>query len=414
MSLRNPNFRIFTVAHIVGVTGTQMQRIAQDWMVLELSGSAAWVGVTVALQFAPMLLFGLVGGLIADRYSKRAILVGTMTATSLLAVTLAVLGFTGVAEVWHIWLIALLLGLVTVVDNPARQSFVTEMVGGRNLPNAISVNASAFQLGATIGPAVAGILITAVGGSWAFVANAVTCLAVAGALLTLDRSRLIPAEPAKRGRGQLREGIRYVLDKPAILWTIIMLSVVASFAFTMPVIMASYADDVFELGAGGYGLFNAVISGGALLGALLSTRRRGIRLRTVVLWGGLVGVAHLSAALAGVPLVFCLLLALVGMSHLIFITGANSLVQLSSNTTIRGRVMAVYMMVMLGAQAIGGPVMGLIVDTVGAPVGLAVSGGIPLIGAGVIAVVLARRGQLRLRVSVRGRGPRVTIASQYS
>lgn len=365
VSLSVRNYRIFALTNLVAMTAVWMQRIAQDWLVLELSGSVAAVGVTVALQFAPMLVFGLVGGVIVDRYPKRVLLMITQTAAVFTSLTLAVLTLTGTVQVWHIYLVAVVLGFVTVIDNPARQVFTNELVGPRYLRNAISLNSSMFQLGGLIGPAVSGALLVAVGAGWSFGINAVACALVVFALSRLRVSELFPAPVAPRAKGQLVEGIRYVRSKPAIFWTIVILAVLAVFSQNMPVILAAYASDVFEAGPGGYGLFNTLVAVGALTGALLSTRRRVVRLRTVIGLAGIYGALQAASGWMPTEYLFGAALVLVGFGWLMFITCANALVQMSSNTAIRGRVMSLYVLVLLGGQSLGGPAMGWVVEHFG-------------------------------------------------
>ncbi len=404
-----PNFRLFTASHVVAMTGAWMQRIAQDWLVFELSGSVTAVGITVALQFAPMLLFGLWGGVIVDRYSKRMLLMLCQGIIGVLSVVLAVLALVGLVEVWHVWVIAFAVGMVIVIENPTRQVFVNELVGPRHLRNAISVNAAVFQVGGLIGPAVAGILLVTAGAGWAFIANAIACLVTVLALAVLRTSSLVRAKPMPRTKGQLQQGVAYVIRKPAIFWSVVMLAVLSVFALTTPVILAAYATEVFDVGAAGYGLFNALIAGGALIGAISSTRRTGVRLRTVIFTGGLWGVLQAAAGFAPTELSFGIMLVALGVANLLFITAANALVQLSSNIGIRGRVMSVYVMVLLGGQSIGGPLMGWVVETWGAQAGMAISGLVPAIAAVLIGIRLARRGQLTLRVHVRRYAPVFTI-----
>ena len=408
-SLRVPNFRLFTVSNILAMSGTWMQRIAQDWLVLTLSHSVTAVGITVAMQFTPMLVFGLYGGLIVDRYSKRMLLMLTQGTAGVLAALLAVLALTHTIEVWHVWAIAFVVGLVTVVDNPTRQVFVNELVGPRNLRNAISINSSVFQLGGLIGPAIAGILLTAVGAGWAFAINAVTCLVTVLTLGALKKSKLVRSAPVPREKGQLKQGLAYVVRKPAILWSIVMVAILSVFALTMPVILAAFANDTFKVGAAGYGLFNTLIAAGALAGGLLSTRRTGVRLRTVILMAGLWGLLQALGALMPNEIALGATLVALGVANLLFITAANSLVQMSSNIGIRGRVMSLYVLVLLGGQAIGGPIMGWIVSTYGPNVGMAISGIVPAIAALAIGIHLARRHELRLSVKLEGRRPRVAI-----
>jgi MFS family permease len=413
-SLRVANFRLFTISNVLAMSGTWMQRIAQDWLVLQLSHSVAAVGVTVAMQFTPMLLFGLYGGLIVDRYSKRMLLMITQGVIGGLAALLAVLALTNTIQVWHVYAIAFVVGLVVVVDNPTRQVFVNELVGPRNLRNAISLNSSVFQLGGLIGPAIAGILLNAVGAGWAFAINSATCVLTVFTLAALNKSALTRSQPVPRSKGQLKQGLAYVVRKPAILWSIVMVAILSVFALTMPVILAAYANDIFKVGAAGYGLFNTLLAAGALTGGILSTRRTGVRLRTVIIMGGVWGALQAAAAFMPGEISFGVLLVALGLGNLLFITAANSLVQMSSNIGVRGRVMSLYVLVLLGGQAIGGPIMGWIVENFGPHVGMAFSGLVPAIAAVVIGTHLARRHQLKIKVSVNGRVPQVSIVRRVN
>jgi MFS family permease len=408
-SLRVANFRLFTISNIVSMSGTWMQRIAQDWLVLELSHSVAAVGVTVAAQFLPMLTFGLYGGLIVDRYSKRMLLMITQTTFGILGLVLATLAFTHTVQVWHVYLLAFIGGFVVIVDNPTRQVFVNELVGPRNLRNAIAINSSVFQLGGLIGPAIAGVLLDAVGAGWVFAINGLSCFGVLFALAILKTSKLVRSPQVGREKGQLAQGLRYVASKPAIFWSIVMVAVTSVFALTMPVILAAYANNVFRIGASGYGLLNTVVAAGALTGGILATRRRVVRLRTVVVMGALWGVFAVAASVMPTELSLAVLLIGVGLFNLLFITAANAVVQMSSNLGIRGRVMSFYVLVLLGGQAIGGPLMGWIVANWGPHVGIAVAGGVPALAAILIGIHLARRHELRISVWLAGRAPRMAI-----
>jgi MFS family permease len=409
IALSVPNFRIWTSGNLVAMTATWMQKIAQDWLVLELTGSATQVGITVAAQFAPMLLFGLLGGVIVDRFSKRRLMMITQSIFAVLSLGLAALTLTGHVEAWMVWGIAFVTGLVTVIDNPARQVIVTELVGQKNLRNAISINSSVFQLGGMIGPAIAGALLLAVGAGWAFIVNGLACLLVVFMLTRLNATAMTRNPPSPREPGQLKAGLRYAVGKPTIIWPVFLVAVFAVFGLTMPVLLASYADHVFHVGAGGYGLFNSMIAIGALTGALMSTRRANIRLRTVVVGVGLTGILQATTGLMPGIAPFAVLLITVGMSSLLFQTASNSLVQMSSNIAVRGRVMSLYVLVLLGGQAVGGPVMGWIVSTFGVHVGMLVSGGMPALAALFAGLMLARRGHLTLHVRVRHHVPMPSI-----
>ncbi|TLM83162.1 MFS transporter [Pseudarthrobacter sp. NamE5] len=409
ISLKVPNFRIFAIGHFIAVIATWMQRIAQDWMVLELSGSVTAVGITVALQFLPSLLLGPWGGMIADRFAKRKILILCQSIAAVLAAALAALALSGAIEVWHVYVIALVLGLVTVLDQPARQVFVHELVGPAYLRNAISVNSTTFQLGGLIGPALAGWLLTTVGAGWAFAGNALACCSTVAMLLILRKDQLYVSAPAPKSKGMLREGLRYALSKPTIYWPWLMAGFIAVFAMGLPVVLAAFADHVFEVGAGGYGLLNALVALGALTGAVASTRRRQLRLRSVVFCAGMYGATLCLAALAPSMPVFGAVMVLSGFWCLMFLTGSNQLVQVSTNMGIRGRVMSLYIMVLIGGQAIGGPMLGWIAEHAGPHLALLVSGGVPALAALTVAVILARKGSLLLKINIRDRRQPVQI-----
>ncbi|WP_415857030.1 MFS transporter, partial [Sinomonas sp. G460-2] len=358
ISLRVHNFRLFAASHFIAVIAVWMQRIAQDWIVLQLSGSVAAVGVTVAMQFLPVLILGPWGGLMADRFSKRRLLQICQASAGLCATVLGTLALTHSLEVWHVYAVAVVLGLVTVLDQPSRQVFVNELVGPDYLRNAISVNSTTFQLGGLIGPAVAGGLLSAVGGGWAFVVNAVACFCTVAMLSLLRVNELFTAPPTPKSKGMLREAVEYAWRKPTIRWPWVLAGVIAVFALSLPVLLAGYADHVFQIGAGGYGMLNTLVALGSLAGAVASARRRALRLQTVVMGAGLYGVLlALAAFMPSLP-VFGALMAVSGFCALTFLTSANQLVQTSANMAIRGRVMSLYTMVLMGGQALGGPMLG--------------------------------------------------------
>lgn len=409
ISLKVRNFRIFAIGHFVAVVALWMQRIAQDWLVLQLSGSVTAVGVTVALQFLPSLFLGPWAGMMADRFAKRRILMLCQSVAAVLAALLAVLALTQRIEVWHVYAIALTLGLVTVLDQPARQVFVNELVGPAYLRNAISVNSTIFQLGGLIGPAFAGVLLGAVGAGWAFAANAVACCFTVTMLLVLRKDELHLTLPAAKRKGMLREGLQYALAKPTIYWPWLMAGFIAVFAMSLPVLLAAFADRVYDAGAGGYGLLNALVALGALAGAITSARRRQLRLRSVVLGAGMYGLMLCLAAAAPTMEWFGVAMVLAGFWCLMFLTAANQLVQVSANMGIRGRVMSLYIMVLIGGQAIGGPLMGWLAEHLDPQTAILVSGGVPALAAAAVAVVLARRGQLMLKVDLKDRRRLVRI-----
>ncbi|MFJ9347207.1 MFS transporter [Streptomyces sp. NPDC101237] len=406
-SLKVRNYRLFFAGQVVSNIGTWMQRIAQDWLVLSLTGSATAVGVTTALQFLPMLLFGLYGGVLVDRLNKRRALLVTQSAMALTGVALALLTLSGHVHVWHVYLAAFFVGLATVVDNPARQSFVSEMVGPDQLQNAVSLNSANFQSARLVGPAVAGLMITGVGTGWAFLFNGLSFVAPIVGLLLMRGRDLHAVRRAPRGKGQLREGLHYVAGRPDLTWTIILVGFIGTFGFNFPVYLSAFADDVFHAGAGSYSLFNTLMAVGSLAGALLAARRGTAKLRVMLAAAVAFGGLELVAATAPSLWLFSLLMVPIGMFGMTVNVTANTTVQMGTDPAMRGRVMALYMMVFMGGSPIGAPIAGWITDTYGVRAGLAVGGAIAAAAAVVIGLVLARVGNLRLSIGWYGGHPRV-------
>jgi MFS family permease len=394
-SLRIRNYRLFCIGQLFANTGQWTQRVAQDWLVLSITGNTTDVGITVALQFIPSLFFGLPGGLIADRYSKRRILQVTQSGMALMAALLAGLTLTHTIRVWHIFVIAFLLGSFSAVDNPTRQSFVNELVGGSKLRNAISLNSAIFQSGALIGPALSGVLINLIGPGFSFAVNALCFIAPLTTLALMDSSRFLRRTVAERAPGQLRDGLRYVRDRPTLLWPTVMVGVFGMFAGNLPVTLAALAKYVFRSGAGGYGALSSIVAGGALVGALL-TATGWPRLRWVV--GAGLGVASLDMIASAISsqLAFSVLLLFIGACTMTMLASSNSIVQTTADDHIRGRVMSVYLLVYLLCAAAGGPLLGSIDQHLGPQVGLFITGAVPGV---VIAAVGVRLALLRRAAS---------------
>ncbi|MEU1322705.1 MFS transporter [Streptomyces microflavus] len=411
-SLKIRNYRLFATGAVISNTGTWMSRITQDWLVLSLTGSATAVGITTALQFLPMLLFGLYGGVIADRLPKRQILLVSQALLGLCGIALAVLTLSGVVEVWHVYLVAFLLGMVTVVDNPARQSFVSEMVGPAQLRNAVSLNSANFQSARLIGPAVAGVLITTVGSGWAFLLNGLSFLAPLIGLLMMRTSELHASVRVPRAKGQLREGLSYVRGRPELIWPIVLVGFVGTFGFNFPIWLTAFADGVFDGGAGMYSFFNILMAAGSLAGALLSARRRSTRLRMLVAAGTAFGLLEIAASLSPNVWLFSILLVPIGMLGLTTNITANTSVQMAADPEMRGRVMSLYMMVFAGGTPVGAPIVGWISDTYGARIGFAAGGAISVIAALGVGFALARVGGLRLKVDLRPGRPHVRFVQR--
>ncbi len=406
-SLKVRNYRLFFIGQVVSNTGTWMQRIAQDWLVLSLTGSSAAVGITTALQFLPMLLFGLYGGVLVDRLPKRPALLVTQSAMALSGLALAALTLTGQVQVWHVYLAAFFVGLATVVDNPARQSFVAEMVGPDQLHNAVSLNSANFQSARLVGPAVAGLMITGVGTGWAFLANGLSFAAPIAGLLMMRARELHPVKRTPRGKGQLREGLQYVAGRPELIWSVVLVGFIGTFGFNFPVWLSAFADNVFHVGAGGYSLLNTLMALGSLGGALLAARRGSARMRLLILAALTFGALEIVASLAPSYWLFALLMVPIGIFGLTVNVTANTTVQMATDPAMRGRVMSLFMMVFMGGTPLGAPVIGWITDTYGARVGFALGGVVSAVAAGVIGLVLARVGGLRLSVGWERGTPRL-------
>jgi MFS family permease len=410
-ALQVRNFRLLVSGLLVSATGGWIQRIAQDWLVLTITGSATAVGITTALQFLPTLLLGLYGGVIADRFPKRKVLLVTQSTMGTAAAVLAVLAFTGQVQVWQVYTMALVLGLATAVDNPTRQSFVTELVGKDRVRNAISMVSSTFQLASLIGPALGGVLLGSIGTAWAFGLNAMTFFGSISALLMMREHEMPGLHAARRAsagmriRDGLRDGVRYALHEPAVRWAIALAGIYGMFTISLPVTLTAFADRVFDTGATGYGVLNSVVAVGALAGALLSARRvRTPRLRNLVGIASILAVTEMVAAIQPSLWTFIPLLSALGMAALMFLTAAQSMVQLTTPDGLRGRVSGIYNLVFIGGGAIGGPLVGFLAQHWGARSGLLLSGVIPAAATIAIALRLRRDGRFRL-VLTRTRSP---------
>lgn len=410
LSIRN--YRRFQASQVIAHTSGWMQRIATDWLVFELTGNIAAVGLTVLFQWGPMILLGAWGGVIADRFPKRPLLMTVYGLFGLLSALLAFLALTDTAELWHVYLISAVLGLAFVLEAPARVVLMSEMVDARHLRNAISLGATVFHFGGFIGPAAAGLVIALAGSGWAIAANAIGMLVVVATLATLRRDEMHPVPSASRSRGQIREAVRYIRRKPTILWPMVLLAFISTFGMSLPVLLTGMADRVFDSGATGYGLYTSLVAVGALTGALLSTRVRTLRLRTIFGVAAVYGILQAGAGLVPWVGLFLPLLVGVGMARLIQAIMADSLVQLSSNRGIRGRIMSLYVLIMVGGQAVGGPIMGAIAELIGPRLAMVVAGGMPALAALVISLVIARNGNLRLQLSLRRHESIVSIVSR--
>ena len=389
-SLRNHNYRLFAAGQVVSNSGTWMQRTAQDWLVLDLShGSGSALGIAAGLQFLPLLLFSLWGGAIADRFGKRRILLITQSLMGGLALILGLLAVTGAVRLWHVYLLAFALGMVTVVDNPTRQTFVTEMVGPADMANGIALNSAIFNLARIAGPALAGIIIGLVGTPIAFLINAASYGAVITGLLLMRPGQLAPTVRAARARGQVRETLRYLRGEPRIWLPMTMLFFVATFGMNFQVTTALMSRGVFHTGAGAFGLASTAYAVGALGGALLAARRRYPSVRLQIAVALAFGILEAASGLMPAYWAFLLLLLPTGLSVVMYTTAANSATQLGTDPQIRGRVMGVYMLVFLGGAPIGSPLIGWVAEQFGPRMSLISGGVVSAVAAIAVGIVLA-------------------------
>ncbi|HEX3326453.1 MAG TPA: MFS transporter [Actinomycetota bacterium] len=380
-SLRVRNYRLYFFGQMVSVTGTWMQTVAQAWLVLKLTHSGFALGLTTGLQFAPVLLAGAWGGVIADRFNKRKVVIATQLAAGLLALILWALMVTGAVQLWMVYVLAFALGCVTVVDVPTRQAFVMEMVGPEDLANAVGLNSTVVTCGRIIGPAIAAGLISTVGIASCFLINGVSYLAVIWSLRHMDVGALMDLEPVQRVKGQVREGLRYVWSDVTLRSSLLLMTVVGTMAFNFRVMLPLLATGPFHGGAGLYGMLSAVMGVGTLIGALISASRA--RPTHALLIGSALAFGLLIVAAGAAPNLATEIAVLLPMGALsiIFIATCNSTLQLRSTDAMRGRVMALYSVVFLGTTPIGSPLVGWIAQAAGPRASFYVAGGATVLGA---------------------------------
>lgn len=384
-ALRVRNYRIYAAGAIVSNTGTWMQRVAQDWLVLQLTHSGTALGVTTGLQLLPALLLSPIAGVVADRFPKRTILRITQMAMALPAAILGVLAIAGVVQTWEVYVLAFVFGIGTAFDAPARQSFVVEMVGREDLANAVGLNSASFNLGRMIGPAIAGVMIAGLGSGimatgWVILINAATYIAVFISLSLLDTSRLRPTPVVGDRKGAVRDGVRYVRSRPDLILILMCVFFVGTFGMNFQMTSALMATSVFHKGAGEYGILGSIMAVGSLLGALIAARRTAPRLGMVVVAGMAFSILEIASGLMPSYLAFALILPLLGLSALTMVTSANAMIQMTSSAHMRGRVSALYLMIFLGGTPFGSPLIGWIGEAFGARWTLLAGGLISMIG----------------------------------
>lgn len=397
-ALSNRNYRLYAAGAVVSNTGTWMQRVAQDWLVLQLTANnGTALGITTGLQFLPILLLSPYAGLIADRFPKRRLLQVTQLMMVVPAAVLGVLAVTEAAQTWHVYLLALIFGVGTAFDGPARQSFVSEMVGPEDLTNAVGLNSASFNAARLVGPALAGVMIAALGGGVratgaVILINALSYGAVVLSLQRMRESELDSPELAGHDKGMIRDGLRYVRSRPDVMLMLAIVFFAGTFGLNFQMTSALMATEVYGKGASEYGLLGTTMAIGSLSGALLAARRGRPRHRLVILSALGFGFAEIVGGLLPTYLTFAIWTPVLGLLALTMITAANATVQLSVSPELRGRVMALYMMIFMGGTPLGAPIVGWVGETFGARWMLIGGGGMTVLGT-LIAVLIFSRSQ---------------------
>jgi len=397
-SLRIFNYRLWAAGAIVSNVGTWMQRIAQDWLVLtELTHkNATAVGIVMALQFGPQMLLLPLTGYAADRLDLRKLLIATQASMGVLALGLGILTITGVVQLWHVYIFALLLGCVTAFDAPARQTFVTELVGEAELSNAVALNSTSFNAARMIGPAVAGVLIASIGSGWVFLLNAASFAAVIASLNFLRVAELHRRIRTLNTRAGFAEGFRYVLRRPDLRAALLMFFLIGTFGLNFPIFISTMTVKVFHADASRYGLLTSMMAIGSVSGALLAARRENPRMRILLAGAFVFGVGCALAAVMPSYTLFGVSLILVGISVQTFTTSTNSLVQLSTEPEMRGRVLAILLGLAMGGTPIGAPIVGWVADRFGPRWALGVGAAAGISAASVGLYYLAKHRNLRM------------------
>jgi MFS family permease len=397
-ALNTYNYRLWAGGALVSNIGAWMQRIAQDWLVLTVltHKNAAAVGLVVGLQFGPQLLLLPLTGWAADTFDRRKLIFATQAAMGALALGLGLLTLSGWVQLWHVYVFAVLLGCVAAFDAPARQTFVSELVGEAGLANAVGLNSASFNAARMIGPAIAGVLIAAVGSGWAFVINAASFVAVLAALRLMRVGELQGGRRTGRGRGGLVEGFSYVWRRADLRTVLFMLFLIGTFGLNFAIYISTMAVAVFHVGAGRYGLLTSTMAIGSVSGALMAARRPKPDMKVLSVAAALFGLGCAAAAAAPNPWIFAVVLVLIGAAVQTFTTSSTSLVQLSTDPAMRGRVMAILLAVTLGGAPLGGPAAGWIADRFGPRWAMMVGAGSGLGAAATGLVHLMARRRARL------------------
>lgn len=388
-SLGIRNYRLYFTGQGISLCGTWMQIIGQALLVLNITNSGTALGLVTSLQYLPILILAPCGGIVADRFNKRRVLYVTQSGAGILALILAVLVATNTVQLWMVFVLAASLGLINAVDNPTRQSFIHELVGVEELRNAVTLNSIEVNLTRVIGPAIAGVVIAAVGLAPCFFINAASYIAVVVCLFLMRREEFLSVEPVPRARGQLREGFRYVRQTPVLRDVLVMMGIIGTLTFEFGVALPLIAKYTFDSGAKGLSLLTAFMGAGAVLGGLATAGRRKTASRGLISVAFAFGAAIILASLAPRLILCVAAMALVGVFSVIFVSLGNTILQLESASNMRGRVMALWSVAFLGSTTIGGPIIGLVGTHAGPRWGLAV-GGVAALAAGLYGLIAMR------------------------
>lgn len=389
-SLHVRNYRLYYIGQIISTSGTFMQSVAQAWLVLSLTNSGTALGITAALQYVPILLLGPFGGLMADRFPKRKILFFTQSGAGLLALILGTLVATGLIRVWMVYILAFCLGMINVIDNPTRQTFYMELVGPDNLRNAVTLYSTLVNLARVIGPAIAGVLIAAVGLAPCFFINGISYIAVIIMLAFIRKDELYLTEPEKPASGQIREGFKYVLSTPVIASVLMMMAIVGTLTIEFQVSLPLVAQSTFHGDASSYAFLTASLGIGAASGGLFFAGRKGITPNKLISASLLFGLAMLAASVMPSLILTGAAMFFVGACMINFSSLGNSILQLTSSPHMRGRVMSLWSIAFLGSTTIGGPLVGWLAGVAGARWGLAM-GGFAALSAALLGVFTLRK-----------------------
>jgi MFS family permease len=405
-ALKFRNYRLFAGGSLLSNIGTWMQRVAQDWLVLALTGSAGALGITTGLQFLPTLLFSPFAGVLADRYAKKTVLNWTQALMGTTALVMGFLAVTGRIELWHVYLLTFLFGVAAALDVPARQAFVNEMVDPEYMANAVGLGSASFNLARMIGPALAGALIAAMGSGvaatgWVILLNGVSYGAVVICMVMMRNSELHPTKQLTRTKGALRDGVRYVRSRPDILLILAIVFCAGTFGLNFQMTTALMATEVFGKGAGEYGLLGSILAIGSLAGSLVAARRRRPRQALIVGAAIAFGAAEVLAGVMPTYLTFAVVLPLCGLTALVMIATANAFVQMSVTAEMRGRVMALYMCIFMGGTPLGAPILGWVAEQWGARWTLIGGGALTVAGTIVSTMLLANRQGQSVRLATR-------------